>query len=417
MQEKDEKTPPTTYCVNLFYQLGTKVDGSFRPCCNFSGTIVDDNGRSIHASTHSISDYFNTKHLKSLQAMALSGTRAPGCESCYHYESLTGQSKRLRDNSNFQKITEMENPSEGGKIKILDLRMGNLCNLGCVTCQPLLSSKLEKLWGEHGADKFSDKSVAAEIPLKHRSWYKSIQFVDEIGENSHGLVSLALVGGEPLINPHNIVLLKKLSHLGKKLKLSITSNIFSVSEDVLELLQKFDTTIDCSLDGIGPMIEYIRYPVKFEDVVNNYKRICEAGISTRIICTISVLNLFHIPESYQFYLQLSRSLGRKLTMSVGNLVLKPEHLAIRHLPEAYRLKAIQQLTDFYGTLSREHHDNTIRGSTRTLIKYLQNSKGDARKIRDKWKFIENYDQIRGNSWHKVAPHLQGILDAPPELSV
>ncbi len=417
MSLNDAKITSTTYCVNLFYQLGTKVDGSFRPCCNYSGPIMDKDGQPVHASTHSIQEYFNSEGMKALQNKSLNSEKVPGCESCYHYEANTGQSKRVRDNIKFQEATANENPSEGGKIKILDLRMGNLCNLGCVSCQPLLSSKLEKLWGEHGADKFSDKSVAAQIPAKHRSWYKSSQFVDEIGENSHGIVSLALVGGEPLINPYNIALLKKLSHLGKKLKLSVTSNIFSVPEDVLELLKVFNTTIDCSLDGIGPMIEYIRYPVKFDDVVNNYKRICEVGISTRIICTISVLNLFHIAESYEFYHQLNKNFGRKLKMSVGNLVLKPEHLAIRHLPEAYKQRAIQQLTDFYGTLSRDHHEDTIRGSTRNLISYLQNSKGDIKKIRDKWKFIENYDQIRGNSWQKVAPHLQGILDAQPELSI
>lgn len=404
----------TTFCINFFSQASTKTNGLFRPCCHFVGVIKDENEKPFHAATHSIKDYFFSNALKEIRRKALNKEPIAGCENCYEIEKATQQSKRIRDNDRYHEIwKEIRKKPERAEIKMLDLRLGNDCNLGCVSCIPALSSKLEQLWGKHGAIHFTDDPMLTK-PVKSKEvsipWYNQINLVEQINELQNDLSYLAYVGGEPLINDTNFDILESLEGKGKKLNLHVTSNLMALTDEKLRTLEKFNTQINCSLDGVNETIEYIRFPAKFWVIEKNLRKILNSSVNVQIIFTVSVLNLFHIVEAYRVYRKIHDDCGRGLNLTVGNFVIKPGHLAVKNLPKELKQQALTQLEPLYHEIKRDETQAVFSASLLSLIKYLHNTEGDVDIIKSGWRFVKKYDEIRGNNWKECAPWMGEVLN-------
>ncbi|NQZ17986.1 MAG: twitch domain-containing radical SAM protein [Bdellovibrionales bacterium] len=405
----NEKYKKGTFCVNFFSHVSTAVTGYYRPCCYFSERLVDENEKLIHASNHSMQEYLDSSTLKDLQQKSLRGEKIEACNKCYHYEKWTGQSKRTRDNETFKETSDKILAGEKIEVEVLDLRLGNYCNLGCVSCIPQNSSVLAKLWDEEGYEEFSDEIKKTIPKVDHTNWFKSEKFTDEISSFKKNIKQIMFVGGEPLINKFNIKILEDYKDKGKSLELNIFSNITNLNEQKIELLENFTTTLNCSLDGIQSTIEYIRYPAKFDEIEKNFHRLCHSDIELHIIFTVSVLNIFHIEEAYNFYKNICEQYGKTLKLSVGNLIIKPDHLAVQNMPDELKEKAIEQLKPFYEKLLLDKSQIMTKTSVNNLINYLTNSDGDFKRLKNTWGFLEKFDQIRGNDWRTIAPYMEPYL--------
>ncbi|MCJ8277262.1 MAG: twitch domain-containing radical SAM protein [Bdellovibrionales bacterium] len=403
----------STFCVNFFAQASTKTTGHFRPCCHYFGFVYDDDKKPFHASTHKMSDYFNSSTLDEIRKQSINNEKIKGCESCYHMEKTAGRSKRIRDNEGYMDLyKKLKKRKFKPEINILDLRMGNDCNLACVSCLPQLSSQLDKLWKKHGSEKFSlDKKVMPESKngLDLVDWYKNPDFVNEIQSLGDAVNYLAFVGGEPLINKHNFQVLDGLKGRGKKLSLHVTTNLMSLTEEKVKTLENFDTRVNCSLDGIGSTIEYIRYPAQFKTIEKNFRRLLEADVEVRILFTVSVLNIFHLLEAAQWYKSIYDEYNKPFAMTVGNIVTKPDHLAIKNLPQSLKKKAAQELEEHWLKIYKDKSQAIFVSTIYSLIKYLEESEGDTSHIVDGWKYLESYDNIRKNHWQDVAPWMNEVL--------
>ena len=80
---------------------------------------------------------------KKLEQDFLTGVWPKGCIDCEKNEERNGQSKRLREIANYKSKYKQEldlNHLKSIKYDLVDLRLSNKCNLGCLSCNPKSSS-------------------------------------------------------------------------------------------------------------------------------------------------------------------------------------------------------------------------------------------------------------------------------------
>lgn len=146
--------------------------------------------------------------------------------------------------------------------------------------------------------------------------------------------------------------------------------------------------IKFSIDGIGPLNDYIRYPSRWDQVLGNLDKARQAAnhlpLKISVDCALQALNVFRVPEIVSFF--AAKSLYVALRP-----VTKPEFLSLAVLGPRLAGKAQEILS----TVS--HHQ--IAG----LQKLLDSSQSHL------WEhflgFSRKLDEQRGQSLKAVAPEL------------
>lgn len=174
-------------------------------------------------------------------------------------------------------------------IKFLDIRNTNLCNLKCRTCDPTNSHLIAK-------------ETNSNLSIIH---HDISQDIDRFLTSS--LQELYYTGGEPLINAEHWDILQRLIdlNLAKNIDLKYNTNLTTLkykSLDVVDLWQKFrEVHIGISLDAVGHKLGYIRSGADWNIIEKNLRCLkhwmqTHKNIMCRITCTVSLLNLWFLPE-------------------------------------------------------------------------------------------------------------------------
>lgn len=203
----------------------------------------------------------------------------------------------------------------------LDLRMSNFCNLACQTCAEDYSSK----W----ADLKSSKQ-----PRISNSLRNSLD-IGKISKN--GMIHFA--GGEPLLIRDHIEILKDLvaKKISSSIRLQFTTNLSKIPSNLLPLLKEFKSTRFCvSVDAGDSANEYIRFPVKNDDIIENFDFLSKELPDCELLIqpTISILNIFNLKSFNTFIDTLYRKTGRKIylyphqlhTPEIFNFLFSPESI-------------------------------------------------------------------------------------------
>jgi sulfatase maturation enzyme AslB (radical SAM superfamily) len=395
------------YCVNLFTQVATDNLGYYKPCCHFKGKIKDKKGVAAHTHNMTPLEFFNSEFMKDARKNSLKNKPISGCDLCYKMEANGIQSMRQRHNKERKNLIKLiKKKAYHSVIYALDLRLGNLCNLGCVMCHPEASSILSLDWTTHGYEKFSSNKPN----LKLVNWHKKADVVEEIKQQTKDLHYLWLIGGEPLINKDNFKILTSLKERKKDLNLEISTNLTFLNQQIIDQLSNFNTHLKCSIDGIDEFANYIRYPSDFEKIKENIQLLIQSDIKFEFVYTVSVLNILHIKDFYFWFKNTYLSASRPFSFSVTNIVDFPSYLSPENLSLEIKHKAIKELLEVIEDIQQTPKLKLSITSFQQLISYLETSQGDTQIIRDGWKYIESYDKIRGNSWQKITPWLNDILN-------
>lgn len=266
-----------SFCVLPFIQQFVDTDKKILPCC-----IAD---RRRVGPEYNGTESFNSDYLKKIRKQMLNGVRSPACRPCWDKEIIGFRSKRKRVNEQFKDY--VWNSDDNGLMYTMpsyyDLRPGNVCNLKCVMCNPRVSSK----WRE-------DKEYSFE------QFDKTVKFhneeMDEIIENADRIKRIQLAGGEPFYMPSVKHLLEQLKPYAHNIELHITTNLTHLDDDILQLLENFSKcVITISIDGLGLVGEYIRYPLNWDLFESNFnKLLTHKKLKLSVNITQSVLNAPHV---------------------------------------------------------------------------------------------------------------------------
>jgi hypothetical protein len=227
----------------------------------------------------------------------LAGKRSDYCKACWNLENAGLVSDRHLKNQALDfyknqdiKFIEQDVHKGNYKTSMVKIVTSNTCNSTCVTCNSGASSAWAPL-----------EKKLKKIPIQ--PWSISSSRMDQVLLYKD-LVTLNFVGGEPLVEKLNFYALEKLlEHGNDQCFISFTTNgSVKLTVHQQDLLKKFKNFhIGISIDGVGPVFEYLRYPLKWDKLLDNldFFRTLTDNISANY--TISNLNVLYHHETIAWF--------------------------------------------------------------------------------------------------------------------
>jgi hypothetical protein len=225
----------------------------------------------------------------------LAGIKSSACARCWNLESQNQLSRRQLENKflDYKLDQDLELIYHDCKTKTIDpilyqITLSNLCNQACVSCNSSASSK----W--------------AEIERKMGITPRKLIEIDPSTANINYSTAkrISLLGGEPFFDQKTFDLLEKLiEHNNTDCFITLVTNgSITLKQAQLDLLSKFtDLNICISIDGIGPVFEYMRWPAKWNIVSDNIKKFYQITDNISISYTISSLNMFYHEQTVNWF--------------------------------------------------------------------------------------------------------------------
>lgn len=219
--------------------------------------------------------------------------------TCWDFEDQGVKSLRQIMNSTLdimlnKDIAHIFEDSRNGPYEplIYKIEPSNICNATCFTCNSSYSSA----WG-----KLESKNGATPDDLIH--WVATDQGFSD-GRNLYPIYYqtakiINFLGGEPTLNKECFKILKYLVDANNvDCNISFTTNgTFCFNQDQIRLLKQFKSMqFNFSIDGIGPVAEYLRYPIKWDHLQKKLKWCRDHGFEISVNITVSNLNIYYFDE-------------------------------------------------------------------------------------------------------------------------
>lgn len=350
------------YCGLAFGSVSMGNQGELRPCC---GIVPNEfNSKSTISEEH-ILDRINNEQLRKVRRSLIAGAWPGACGNCKNAESIGSDSMRTIWNETIDNAPMIEtiNPDS---IKYLELSVGNKCNSKCMTCNPSCSD----FWIEE-----YQYNTRALNPINLATVNITNNSVDQLLETFKNIESINLLGGEPMFADGHRLLVEKLvsSGMSKNISLSYVSNLTIFDESLVDIWKQFKSVgASLSLDGVGLVNDYLRYPAKFDKVeynLNRYLDLVEAGeFGITLSCTISIFNFVRYPDLVDHYVSLIEKYDTSRTkMAIFlNYVNNPNYFNSSLLSTEFRTSCLPRLAKIKEKLQSMNAHPSLLTSCDTL---------------------------------------------------
>ena len=386
-----------TFCPLLFQHLATHPHGGVTHCCiadhrQARSSAKDGENRYYNLNRDTVHDTMNSESFRKARLQVLDGKKPQACLRCYAEEAKGMTSKRLEEIKNYpeytvevaQSATDSDGYIADVQLDFVELRLGNVCNVACRTCNPASSSK----W-RNDYDKLQNSltfKLTSYDTMEGFRWPEREEFWEDLLQHCDRVKTFYINGGEPTLIKQHFKFLQRLIDMGKTdIKLWYNINMTNMNEDIIEIWRQFDhVKVSCSIDDLEERNEYIRYPTKWDDVMRNFLRLKEEKFELDVTQTVSWMNYSTLGDFYNFF---HREHG---VWVHHNYVYDPDILSPAVLPKAMR-DAI--------------HDKFSNVFPEWKIKELRNMFSGPDKP-EKWDNAKEYtrklDEVRG---HNISDYL------------
>lgn len=388
------------WCPLAFINASVKTDSNITTCCHGKPVINTQTGHPITRFTHTVNQAFYSQEFQEIRNNLNNGIRDNNCQRCWQLEDLGVESPRQMELRYADFDHAKEQPAT---LEILDISLGNQCNLKCRTCNPTDSS----FWSKEFYD----------LDLENKQDYKKYQksvimmesadsnFVNSLKEHSLPTAKeLHFFGGEPFLMKSTWDILDHAVKINKAQDLILSFNtngtVWDRRVDIFENFKEIDIAL--SIDGIGPRFEYMRNPANWTQVLDNIDRICQwrdthASKISLVLChTISSYNVWYIPEIMDF----ARSRGITFW---ANIVFDPNNFAVHHLPQRTKTRII----DYLSSINCESQHDVVELTK--VINHLKTTTDDSKKWQQFLMEIELRDKYRSESFSNTFTEYWDIL--------
>lgn len=351
--------------------------GDYQICCMH--TVPAEHKQNINQT--SVDEWLQNPYLMEVRSAFARDEPHAGCQRCWQQEAAGAQSLRQRQAKEYKIIGAKPQQS---KVLNIEAAVGNLCNLSCVMCN------------EHNSSAILAENRQLGIAITDQrdfSWSESaFENLQHLLDRRPRVVNLR--GGEPMYNKRILDLIENFpSDKLNNTLLHLTTNATTWTPQWQQALSKFKAVrMMLSVDAVGDLAEYIRYPSKFAQVEHNIKQIIECtNIKTVINATVQNLNIMRIGE-------LITWAGHMNIPLIMSLLVHPEHLEITNLPPVLKQQAVEHLNHVLSQDLDGHTQSEITAYKTALESSLQQPFDQPR-----WqRFVDNIsrrDATRKNS-HK-----------------
>lgn len=421
MKKADDISP--TMCIMPWTGLATDPSGGIRPCCWMEAVTKDK-------FVGDPKDYATSDYLKEKKQQFLNGEYPESCHRCMNDDKKGMQSKRVRENIEWTHKGGDWSSLETQELTMIDLRLSNICNLGCVMCGPKSSSYILKESETYGElipkHNFTQHEAVKGFNLDLLNPYTDDQ-IDEIIDIIPSNARIYCTGGEPSLVKKTTQLLETLLDKGynETVTLQFNSNFQTLNKKWFNLLEHFKGDMLPSLDGVGATAEYVRYPCDWNKVENNLRSFinqCGSTWTVKIMPTVSIVSIFGFKEMWKWWYEDMRSsipiidnvYKEKLKtpamrVQVNNRLISPEYFDIRNLPNLAKQKAeedINFIIETYGKYFQVGAEKRYLNDVKNQLT-LQPNKEFSETI----EALEKFDNIRNTNWRQSLPELARYTNA------
>jgi len=348
-------------------ELHINPNGKYRNCC-----IQLDIVGKIDLTVTDPNKWFATDYGLQLVRHDLEhGVKHPTCKKCWNLEENNLSSYRTNWNSQYE---QEGNTDLDRRIEIIDLRLGNRCNLKCRMCNSTWSNQISDQVAELKSmgvnNSYTSMPVLGIVKQDDNFMSDLFYFI----EKTPTIKEIKFAGGEPFaMEEVEEFLYKLVDHKITNVKISLLTNTTLVKDRIVETLEKFKSThIQCSIDGIGEMLEYQRNPSKWNVVERNFIKLYNANLTVNLTPCWSNLNVLSMADFLNWTQQFPKS------HVAYNEVKEPSYLDWRHVPldargnELTKLKSMvfhQRVHRDYKKFVEKFEVECIKFSNDDLIKF------------------------------------------------
>jgi sulfatase maturation enzyme AslB (radical SAM superfamily) len=385
-------------CPLLWVQSYIGPDGIVYPCCASNTPLQYKQDKYL----------LNNKTLRSARLQMLAGNFPDICNHCKMVESLGHDSHRQSMISAFHKSSDkidkvIKMTAIDGKIKTpqlyYDIRPSNNCNLSCRMCCPGNSNSWNHDW------------QLLNNGIKHLpviNWFTTDQqnlLITHIKQsiNYWGYAAINLAGGEPFQDPKCLNLLDVLieNNLAKDIELFIVSNLTKIPKGIYGKLDLFkEVVINISIEGIGKVNDYIRYPSQWNIIQNNIFEIIQKPYLSLAIVSLSIYSIMYVSETLKWFDENNINVYFKY-------VYLPERLFIGNFPMVLE-PASKKLKSFLESYSFKN--DKLKDSGNKILQYLISAVEEKSLLEEFLLFNDKLDIIRKESMKEYLPELAEILN-------
>ena len=238
--------------------------------------------------------------------------------------------------------------------------------------------------------------------LDYSKWWTSDIWWERFDKIAPDLRHIYFSGGEPLVSPAMSELLNRLieKDFAKNVILRFDTNLTVINSKIIEKFKHFRKINFCvSVDDVAERYELIRFPGKYNTIVNNIKTLKENGMDVHYIsCCVGVASIYSLIRITE--------IAEELNVPTEFRFLEgPGWHDIRSLPKSAKIEII----DKYKSLMH-HSDNRTKwykSLIRLLEKYMDYE--HLPRLQEFVTTMNKLDKIRGTNWRKVLPDVQDIL--------
>ena len=258
------------HCPRLDHFVRLNQDGSVGKC----GHMVNAKG------FESYEELEHSEWMKGIRNTMSRDKWPDECTRCQQSERVKGES--IRTNSIVRH--KMLHPIRKDYL-IVGGVLDNVCNSACQSCNAGLSTKIGSLESKKDFPRVDNYEVFKKLPQER-------------------IIEFDVNGGEPTASKNYKKILKGLPENVKIVRMNTNgSRMISELEDVLK--RNIMVIVTMSLDGIGSVHDYTRWPIKWTDykkTVDAYKKLQGKYklLQLDFWTTVSCLNIKNLPEIINF---------------------------------------------------------------------------------------------------------------------
>jgi MoaA/NifB/PqqE/SkfB family radical SAM enzyme len=395
-----------TFCMIPWVSMHVTPVGVGTPCC-----IGNQNYPVGNANQSSLMELVNSEKMNELRREMLDEVKSPICSACHRHEEQGIMSFRQTANDMFGKyfdealaFTDVTGELAQFKMRYFDLRLSNICNMKCRTCNSHYSSQWENEDAKQGIKIITvDKDVRS-------------KYVEDILLHIPYMDVAYFAGGETLITEEHYIMLEEMIRLGRTdIQLRYNTNMSALkykNKDLLDLWSHFKQKIEvyASLDDFGPRAEYIRSGTVWSQVEENFRKVKNVPyVNMQINSVLSIFNFVTFSEFYHYLLDNELYTPKDHVYTIYNMI-SPVHITALALPMRLKIKGIQGLET---VIERMKNMGFHDGHLQQLI--------DAKKwvlVDDTWETYKDQfreetkrlDELRDEKFTEVFPELKELME-------
>ena len=400
-----ERMREQVFCLLPWTQLHIFCDGIFRPCCTWRGTHLGN----VRAT--SIAELWNSPRMKALRLDMMSGRPVAGCERCYEDERSGLLSMRQVYNNDLRRhrdrvpLTAPDGALPLLPVPFLNIRLSNVCNLRCRTCDAIASSA------------WSADARALGLPVEGGPIKKSYDDWDSLWRQlqpmlEEGVEGIHFAGGEPLVmEEHYRILDFLIARKFTDVRLSYHTNFSTLrfqGRDLADLWSRFrNVHVVASLDGSGRRGEYLRKGLSWEAVVANREEMllrCP-DVAFSITATLSIFNALHLPDFHREWVE--KGYVDRNAFVLNRLESPPRYRA-QVLPSALKQRVLESY--------RRHQESFLDAGRPAAHDFMaaarfMEAQDHSGLLPDFVAMTRRLDELRGEDCREVFPELAALFAA------